>query len=373
LRASYARFASQLGNGASSVISPVQYRYVYFYSVDTNRDGVAQLSEIDRSSLAGWGGFDPANPGKLTSNNKIGSYGVPTTDEFIGGIDHELFRNFAVSASFTYRYFRNFDWSPRIGLFSPAYTKAGTLTGGPLPDGSNYSIPYYAVTAANVPASALNSGVEYQTHDGYHQRYWGIEASATKRLSNKWMARFGFSTNDHREYYDNPATGMGDPTPTTGSPKVDGGLVVTPSSGSGKSGIYSVLPKYQFIANGMYQAPLGIDLGINFMMRQGFAQPWFQSQVSTGDYFGSRKSVLLVTDVGANRLPTVSSLDARIGKVIKIQKVSINLDLDIFNVLNSGTVLGRQYDKRLTGVTGFDQVLEIMNPRIMRLGARISF
>jgi len=373
LRASYARFASQLGNGASGVISPVQYRYVYFYGVDTNRDGVAQVSELDLTSLGGWSGFDPANPGKLTSNNKIGSYGAPTTDEFIGGIDHELFKNFAVSASFTYRYFRNFNWRPRIGLFSPAYTKAGTLTGGPLPDGSNYSIPYYAVTTANVPASAKSSGVEYQTRQGYHQRYWGIEASATKRLSNKWMARFGFSTNDHREYFDNPATALGDPTPTTGSANVDGGLVTTASGGSGKSGIYSVLPKYQFIANGMYQAPFGFDLGINFMMRQGFAQPWFQSSVTTGDYFSNRKSVLLVTDVGANRLPAVTSLDARIGKVIKIQKVSINLDLDIFNVLNRGTVLGRQYDHRATGVTGFNQILEIMNPRIMRLGARISF
>ena len=362
LRASYARFASQLGNGVSGVISPVQYRY-----------GVAQKSEIDTSYLAGWSGFDPANPGKLTTNNKIGNYSVPTTDEFIAGIDHELFKNFAVSASFTYRYFKNFDWSPRIGLRSPAYTVAGTLTGGPLPDGSNFSIPYYAVTAANVPASAQSGGVEYVTRDGYHQRYWGLEASATKRLSDKWMARFGFSTNDHREYFDNRATAIGDPTPTNNNPLVDGGLVIAQSTASGKTGVYQVLPKYQFIANGMYQAPFGFDLGLNLVTRQGFSQPWFRSSVSTGDYFSARKTVLLVNDVGANRLPSVTSVDARIGKVFKIQKVSINLDLDIFNIFNSGTVLQRQYDFRLTGATGFNQDLEIMNPRILRLGARINF
>jgi hypothetical protein len=41
--------------------------------------------------------------------------------------------------------------------------------------------------------------------------------------------------------------------------------------------------------------------------------------------------------------------------------------------LNAGTVLGKQYDGRLTGPTGFDQTLEIMNPRIVRFGVRLTF
>ena len=49
------------------------------------------------------------------------------------------------------------------------------------------------------------------------------------------------------------------------------------------------------------------------------------------------------------------------------------LDLDIFNIFNNATVLGRQYDIRRTGPTGYNQVLEIMNPRILRLGARVNF
>ena len=49
------------------------------------------------------------------------------------------------------------------------------------------------------------------------------------------------------------------------------------------------------------------------------------------------------------------------------------LDLDIFNITNAATVLGKQYDLRLTGPTGYNQVLEIMNPRILRLGARFNF
>lgn len=34
---------------------------------------------------------------------------------------------------------------------------------------------------------------------------------------------------------------------------------------------------------------------------------------------------------------------------------------------------GRQYDVTATGTTGFDQPLEVMNPRLLRLGIRWNF
>jgi hypothetical protein len=36
-------------------------------------------------------------------------------------------------------------------------------------------------------------------------------------------------------------------------------------------------------------------------------------------------------------------------------------------------VLGKQFNYRLTGPTGFNQILEVMNPRILRVGARLNF
>ena len=43
------------------------------------------------------------------------------------------------------------------------------------------------------------------------------------------------------------------------------------------------------------------------------------------------------------------------------------------NLFNVSTVLGRQYDVTATGNTGFDRPLEIMNPRLLRLGVRWQF
>jgi carboxypeptidase family protein len=381
VRGSYALFASQLGNGSSGFVSVLQYRYIAFDAVDLNGNRVADANEIDYNALEYVVGFDLANPGKVDASiNRIGDYGVPKTHEIVIGMDREIAPDFGVSAAFTYRKMVDFNWDPRIDVRSTNYVQVATLSGTGLPDGSSFAVPYYRVPAAGLSAAALTGGRERLTRDGYSQRYMGLEASATKRLSNHWMARFGFSTNKHQEFFSNRATAIQDPTPmpgaslTTGAgPLVDGGYVVTQSGGSGKSGIFSILPLYQFIATGLYQAPYGIDLGFNYNLRQGFGQPWHRTNVATaGDAFNARKTVL-VTDVGDHRLPAAQTLDFRVGKNVKVGRTTFNVDLDIFNLVNAGTVLGRQYDMRLTGATGFNQVLEIMNPRIMRIGARFNF
>ena len=42
----------------------------------------------------------------------------------------------------------------------------------------------------------------------------------------------------------------------------------------------------------------------------------------------------------------------------------------MFNLFNTSTVLGRDYD---LASDGFDQVREIVNPRIIRFGVRVGF
>src|SRR5450756_1532093 len=135
---------------------------------------------------------------------------------------------------------------------------------------------------------------------------------------------------------------------------------------------YMVLPKYQFVANGMYQGPWGVNFGANWLLRQGYAMPYFRSNVATGDQLSNLKSVLVVNNVTAFRLPKVSSLDVRLEKAFKISRFNMMADLDVFNITNNATVLGKQFDLRRTGPTGFNQVLEIMNPRILRVGARLN-
>ena len=161
------------------------------------------------------------------------------------------------------------------------------------------------------------------------------------------------------------------PTPITVDPQVNGGLVTVLTAGSSKSNIYLTLPTYQFNANGYYQGPWGVNFGANFVLRQGYSEMFFSNDVATNDPVYSTKDIVVIPGrVGDFRLPAVKSLDARVEKLFKFDRAQLGLDVDVFNLLNSGTVLGRIYD---VSASNFNDVAEIMNPRILRFGVRFQF
>jgi hypothetical protein len=248
------------------------------------------------------------------------------------------------------------------GTFTGTFAEVGTV-----------SVPFYGATSA-LP------GYTQQNRPDYHQRYLGFELSATKRMSNRWMGRFGFASTSWNEYFDGPNAIL-DKTPTreasgqfspfqSAGPLVNGGPVVLRSSGSGKSAIFLLPPKYQLTANGLYQGPWGIDLGANLVFRQGYGEPFYRSRVNARDPVIPNKNLLLASGADQFRLDPVTSFDARVEKMFKFGTTSFAVDFDIFNLFNNATVLGKQYDAR---VTTYDTIQEIMNPRIARLGVRFFF
>ena len=363
LRASYSRFADQLDSNLPSTlsISSPYYSYSYWSAVDKNGDHQAQANEFTK----------PA--GSFINLSIKGDYKVPKTDEIVLGADHELMTNFGLSGSWTWRRRSDQDWSHLRGLTGADYTQTGTLSGNVAPVGA-YSVPLYSPLPGTVPA---DGGFIFESRPGYHQTYKGIEIIATKRMSNNWMMRAAFSGGANREYFDN-ADAKADPTSilpgtaewTTGSPNVNGGVVVTQTSGSGKSNIFIVLPKYQFVLTGAYQMKWGINLGINYLARQGYAAPYYDGS-DTDPVTGGPRNVVVISDVDNSRLPTIHSVDGRISKAFNYKSYTANVDFDLFNMFNNATTLGKQYD--LSTGDGFNKTLEIMNPRIIRIGFRFSF
>src|SRR5262249_828456 len=108
VRAAYSTFAQQLGSTAASIISPIQAASITFQAIDGNGNKVADPGELDLTTASSPIGFDPLNPGRLTSVNQIGKYTTPLTHEVIVVGDHELWPHFGVGAAFTYRYMTNF-------------------------------------------------------------------------------------------------------------------------------------------------------------------------------------------------------------------------------------------------------------------------
>jgi hypothetical protein len=378
VRGSYAMFASQLPGALAAFVSPIQYAYAYYNAVDRNGDGTAQQSEVlVNQGLQGFSGFDPLNPSSTTSINRVApGVKAPITNEFTVGVDRELAAALGVSATFTWRRMQDLLWTPLVGVTQANYVRTGTLA-GTAPEVGSYSVPLYALQAAAVPPGG---GMVMANRPGYHQQFMGLEIAATRRLSKRWNGRVALSTNNWREYFDDPQTAILDPTPAPApsaarpfaGPQVSGDPVVRQSPGSGRTEVFMVAPSYQFVANGAYSAKWGIDVAASLVTRQGYAEPFFQSDVATGDPLG-HKTVMIVQHADDFRLPAVTTLDLRVGKTFTFGFARVVADFDIFNLLNSATVLARQYDVRLTGLTGFGQTLEVMNPRIARIAARLTF
>ena len=367
VRASYAAFASQLNITTANAVSAAGYAYAYYLAVDANHNRNIEPNEISR--LLNVVGVDPSNPLKVV--NAIDPHMTsPRTHEIVVGADRELTGDIALSASYTWRRYNNVIWPltglPVLGVTSADYVVDGTIN-ATLPDGRQVSATYYALPPDKAPSGG---GSITENRVGYHRAFNGFELSATKRLSHHWMGRFGYSYNNEKEFFDNPATSIVDPTSLSSDPHIDGGLVTRATTGSGKSQIYLTAPKYQFIANGFYQGPWGINAGANLLVRQGFAEVFYAGNVATNDAVHAKKNVLVDPNIGDFRLPTLSSLDIRGEKAFKFRGVNAAFDVDVFNVLNSGTVLGRQYDVQ---ASNFNAITEIMNPRIVRFGVRFNF
>jgi hypothetical protein len=373
-RASYARFAGQLDSASVGMMNPSSSAGVAVYRwSDLNADHLPSADEVLTNQFLGTAnGFNAANPTAVTSPNRIDpDLKAPVTQTVVAGLDRELRANLAVAVNYSYTRTTDllgnatFSVTPRVGVSLADYTAGPVLT-GTLPDGSSYTVPTFIPNQAKVTAGG--SGFLLTNWNGYSTDYHGVEVSAVKRLSNRWMGRVGVSLNNAREHYAPEALydTNGNPTRTTTEPLVDGGQLAPQSAGNSAGNVY-LNARWQFNANGMYQAPFGIDLAANVFGRQGYPFPLFRTQALGAD---TGLSVLVTPTIDTFRYENVWDTDLRVARSFKMRAVSLRVIGDLFNVANANTVLIRNNNVLSTA---FNTIAQNVSPRILRAGLVIGF
>ena len=375
-RVSYARFAGQLDSASVGYMNPSSSAGVAVYRwADANGDHLPSADEVLTNQFLGVAnGFNAANPTAVTSANRIDpDLKAPSTQTFVAGLDRELRANLAVSVNYTYTRTTDllgnatFSVTPRVGVSPADYTPGPTLT-GTLPDGSSYSVPTFIPNQAKVTAGG--SGFLLTNWSGYYTDYHGVELSAVKRLSNRWMGRVGIALNNAREHYAPEAMydTNGNPTRTITEPLVDGGQFAPQSTGNAAGNVY-INARWQFNANGLYQAPLGIDVAANLFGRQGYPFPLFRTQTLGAD---TSLSILVTPAIDTFRYDNVWDTDLRVARTFKMRAVSLRLIGDLFNVANANTVLVRNNNIG-ANATVFNTIGQNLSPRILRAGLVVGF
>jgi hypothetical protein len=375
LRGSFARYGAQLSYGNVTYENPLAFTYIAYDWNDLNGNRTVEANEVGSTPLFATG-VDPARPGEAAgSPNKIDRDLKNRYDnEVVIGLDRELGSNFAVGTAFTYRKSSGFQATPRLSAPCPTSTNCATIPASaytalaPITrtaGGITGTVQPYGPPAALVAAGG--SGRYRTNRDGYTNEFMGLEFTLNKRLSNKWGGRVAISLNDWSEGFDGVAVGAnGNPSKTDTEPLLDGGPVSVFSGGSGKSSFYSSF-KWQVYANAIVQLPWSIDLSTAIFSRQGGTFPVSISGGMGSDGTGR----LLVGNVEDRRYDTLTNVDFRLARNSKMGRVTLTPSLELFNAFNNKLVLSRA--RALSTASTFNRVEEMMIPRILRIGVRLSF
>ncbi len=393
LRASYSRFADQLGSGTASWLNPLgSQSYAYFYTTNTGQPNFT-VDQIVPGSLQGYSSnVNPYTGGLLQSNALDPDLSAPQTDELLLGVEHALLPEFVVGVNLTYRRQSNLLGSKRL-VFDDAdaysltninrtgrpdqrsdYVRCGTPTypncpTGFLPNGDPYTAVQYFLRK---DLSSRNGSYLYNS--GVETEYKGASLVFNKRLANRWMFRGNFTYSDWT-YSKVPQSDITDPTLPLGGGLREGDQVLQGSgtaSGS-KGGVY-INSQWSYSVNGLYQIapdhPWGFNVALNLTGREGYPIPYYvRIQLPGNENFAN--SYVQVTDrPDTFRVDDIHIMDARVEKEFNFSDFGLTLGVDCFNVLNQAYVQQRQHRLRL-GTT--NDVREITSPRIFRLGARVSF
>ena len=67
------------------------------------------------------------------------------------------------------------------------------------------------------------------------------------------------------------------------------------------------------------------------------------------------------------------NLDLRLAKDLRFGPVGFTVSADVFNVLNRNTELQRNVTSNSAFRTQQNRIFELLSPRVIRLGARLTF
>jgi len=360
LKASGARYYG-LGIDTAGVLSPTGSTTLAYFWTDRNGDLLAQRNEIlfERGFRATpSANYNPGNPSSVVTPTTVDpNLRNDTTDEAILSIDRELMANFGVGVSYIYRRYSNLLDTYRNGVLSSSYAAVPftRACGNALCDQPSYAGIYYQRAAA-LPTASTRRNYDY------YRNYHGIEATARKRFSHRWLMNSSFTYNHTRFFYptiDDFANGAntGDPT----NYDMQNGR-----DSSGTSGING--PRWIAKVSGMYALGWGMSAAAFLNMREGIQ---FNRTIRSPNRTGSQGTVdVSIEPQGTRHLPSFQQLDAHWDKTFRFNNRRLSFNVDLFNALNASTVLSRV--TRQDG-SNANYVQTILAPRIARLGLKVNF
>jgi hypothetical protein len=309
---------------------------------DSNGDKIPQLTEISTATAEGW----------VFGTNNSYAPGIkrPTNDEYQIGFQQELPMGIVFMADYAHR--DNWRSISSVNVAIPRGTEAYTPVQFTFPADPNNKMAGQTITVWNIKPewNTATSKNVFDNHSHRQSYFDGIDFTATKRLSNRWMLLAGLSLNKSQNRdgvdLDSPNTRF------TGGP-----------TGSN-------VP-VSFKMSGTYELPLGLSVSGNFQHFTG--QPEGQTfRITRTNIPALTLTQLDITtaQTGTYQRPDVNLLDLSVKKEFRFgEDYRVAFHSDMFNLNNSSAIQGRTTQLGTT----YGRISSVLAPRVFRLGLKTYF
>jgi hypothetical protein len=357
LKASYSRYALQVGIDRVTAVNPVSNGNRTCPWSDPNNDGLFQESEVTVSQCS-------AFSGGATTNYAPGIR-WPYSDEVTAGVETQVRGGVRIGAMFYYRTNKDQFGDRNTAVPTSAYTQhTVTIPNGPGGGPANTNLKPTTAVVYNLPAALASADVTIRENASYlDTEYKGIEFTATKRFTQKWQMQAGF-TIGRNEGGLNSATGSGQGTGDLNDPN----LTLYPR------GVIGNDSETALRVSGSYELPWQLNLAGSLLSNNGY--PYISTYSLTraaaltqGISLTRATQTIILSERGEERLPDVTMIDLRLSRAFRFGSRSITPVVDFFNVTNADTK-----DNQNSGV-GANYLLptSILTPRTIRVGFSLNF
>jgi hypothetical protein len=349
LKVNYGRYSLSpgldTGFNASPNTNPWWERHSW---TDSNESGVWERLE-EGNQLARRGG--------TTVESLDPNLELPFLRELAVWIERELPAHINLRSGMVWRGERQHYARQNISLPYEAFTAPLTLTDpgmdgvvGTADDGG--TIQAYAPGAPYAGLAAVNM---VRNVPGSDSRYVTWDLTATRRFNGRWSLTTGFArmwNRDHASAY------SGQSIRANTYPVTPNDLINASASGQYRFTMWTAK------VHGTYLAPWDTQLTPSLRLQSG--QPFGRTFSASIPGLGNTR--ILAEPIGTRRMDRIVMMDVRIEKGFRVAGRRAAVFVDVFNLFNSNA------EQNLSWSSGaFLRPLDIVAPRILRLGARLDW
>ncbi|MBL8143896.1 MAG: TonB-dependent receptor [Acidobacteria bacterium] len=285
----------------------------------------------------------------------------PYSQEVSFHFEQEVYQGLSARASYVYKNIRN-EWAEVDLNRVSQYTRAVTANDiGPdglagTSDDKTVSLLDLALPAAQIPQNRVFTNPD----EGYDSDYQTVEFALNRRFKDNWMALTSFAWTQQKEY-----AGVAEATTSAlEAARMSKSYLWNPNQrmfGRETKSIWN----YKLI--GRYVFPYQIGFSASYKLQSG--QNWGRYASISLPNAGTQN--VRLEPVNTNRTPNVGIFDFRIDKSFKMpgRFGKLTAQVDMFNATNSSVVTNF---RMVTGAR-FQEVIALLDPRIIKVGLRYDF